>query len=148
MEFRSLIAAVGKQLLQERIHPEQSGKKQDTAVAILDIGGVNDGVEQQTQRIYKKVALLAFDPLARIIAMRIDTGPPFSALLTLWLSMMAAVGAGFAFASLTALHIKRVMNAIERPVVAPQVEIVVHRAAWRQVFRDRPPLASRAQNLR
>jgi len=32
------------------------------------------------------VALLAFDPLARIIAMRIDTGPPFSALLTLWLS--------------------------------------------------------------
>ena len=78
MEFRSLIAAVGKQpLFQERIHPEQSGKKQDTAVAILDIGGVNDGVEQQTQRIYKKVALLAFDPLARIIAMRIDTGPLF-----------------------------------------------------------------------
>jgi hypothetical protein len=29
---------------------------------------------------------------ARIKAMRIDTGPPFSALLTLWLSMMAAVG--------------------------------------------------------
>ena len=35
-------------------------------------------------------------------------------------------GAGFAFTSLTALHIKRVMNAIERAVVAPQVEIVVH----------------------
>src|SRR4029077_13676097 len=87
MEFRSLIAAVGKQLLQERIHPEQSGKKQDTAVAILDIGGGNDGVGQQTQCIYKKVALLAFDLLARIKAMRIDTGPPFSALLTLWLSM-------------------------------------------------------------
>ena len=78
MEFGSLIAPVGKQLLQERIHPEQSGKKQDTAVTILDIGGVNDGVEQQTQRIYKKVALLAFDPLARIIAMRIDTGPPLN----------------------------------------------------------------------
>ncbi len=29
---------------------------------------------------------------ARIIAMRIDPGPPFSALLTLWLSMMAAIG--------------------------------------------------------
>ena len=92
LEFRSLIAAVGKQLLQERIHPEQSGKQQDAAIAILDIGGVNDGVEQQTQRIYEEVALLAFDLLTRIIAMRIDTGPPFSALLTLWLSMMAAVG--------------------------------------------------------
>jgi hypothetical protein len=92
LKFRSLIAAVGKQLLQERIHPEQSGKQQDAAVAILDIGRVNDGVEQQTQRIYENVALLAFDLLARIIAIRIDTGPPFSALLTLWLSMMAAVG--------------------------------------------------------
>ena len=74
------------------MHPEQSGKQQDAAVAILDIGGVNDGVEQQPQRIYENMALLALDLLARIIAMRIDTGPPFSALLTLWLSMMAAVG--------------------------------------------------------
>src|SRR5436305_4519013 len=108
---------------------------------------MNDRVQQQTQRIYEKVALLALDLLARIIARRIDTGPPFSALLTLWLSMMAAVGLASRSPPLTALHIKRVMNAIERPVVAPQVEIVVHRAAWRQVFRDRPPLASRAQNI-
>ena len=92
MEFRSLIAAVGKQLFQERIHPEQGRKQQGAAVAILDIGRMNDGVEQQTQRVYENVALLAFDLLARIIAMRIDAGPPFSALFTLWLSMMAAVG--------------------------------------------------------
>jgi hypothetical protein len=39
------------------------------------------------------------------------------------------------------------MDAIERAVVAPQIEIVEQRAAWRQVFRDRPPLASRAQNI-
>src|ERR1017187_7649232 len=89
---RPLIAAVGEQLRQERILPEQSGKKQDAAVTILDIGGGNNRVEQQAQRIYEKVALLALDLLARIIAMRIDPGPPFSALLTLWLSMMAAVG--------------------------------------------------------
>ena len=71
---------------------EQGCKEQDAAVAVLDIGGMNDGMEQQTQRIYEKVALLAFDLLACIITMRIDTRPPFSALLTLWLSMMAAVG--------------------------------------------------------
>jgi hypothetical protein len=92
LESRPLIAAVGEQLRQERILPEESGKKQDAAVTILDIGGVNNRVEQQAQRIYEKVALLALDLLARIIAMRIDPGPPFSALLTLWLSMMAAVG--------------------------------------------------------
>ena len=92
VEFRPLIGGVGKQLLQEGIHPKQSRKQQDAAVAILDIGGVNDGVQQQPQRIYEKVALLALDLLARIIAMRIDACPPFSALFTLWLSMIAAVG--------------------------------------------------------
>ena len=92
VESRPLIGSVGKELLQERIHPAQGCKQQDTAVAILDIGGMNDGVEQQTQRIYENVALLALDLLARIIAMRIDAGPPFSALFTLWLSMIAAVG--------------------------------------------------------
>jgi hypothetical protein len=39
LEFRSLIAGVGEQLLQERIHPEQGREQQDAAVAILDIGG-------------------------------------------------------------------------------------------------------------
>jgi len=38
------------------------------------------------------MALLAFDLFARIIAMRINAGPPFSALFTLWLSIMAALG--------------------------------------------------------
>ena len=92
VEFRPLIAAVGKQLLQEWIHPEQRGKQYDAAVAVLDVGGMNDRVQQQTQRVYENMALLALDLLARIIAMRIDPGPPFSALFTLWLSMMAAVG--------------------------------------------------------
>ncbi|GAN82766.1 hypothetical protein GHA01_31950 [Novacetimonas hansenii] len=36
--------------------------------------------------------LLALDPLAGVKAGRIDAPPPFSALLTLWLSMIAAVG--------------------------------------------------------
>src|SRR6476661_5510372 len=62
------------------------------AVAVLDIGRMNNRVQQQTQRIYENMALLALDLFARIIAMRIDVGPPFSPLFTLWLSMMAAVG--------------------------------------------------------
>ena len=53
---------------------------------------MNDGVEQESLRIYENMALLALDLLARVKAMRIDAGPPFSALLTLWLSMTAAVG--------------------------------------------------------
>jgi len=92
VELLSLIAGIGEQYLQEGIHPEQRCQQQDAAVAILNVGGMNDGVQQQAQRVYQNVALLALDLLARIIAMRIDAGPPFSALFTLWLSMMAAVG--------------------------------------------------------
>jgi hypothetical protein len=53
---------------------------------------MDEGMHQEALRIDKDVALLAFDLFARIVAARIDAGPPFSALFTLWLSMMAAVG--------------------------------------------------------
>jgi hypothetical protein len=53
---------------------------------------MHDGVEQQALRVYKEMALLAFDLLASVEAGGIDARPPFSALLTLWLSMIAAVG--------------------------------------------------------
>jgi hypothetical protein len=53
---------------------------------------MEDGVQQQPLSVYEKVALPALDPLARSEARRIDRTPPFSALLTLWLSMVAAVG--------------------------------------------------------
>ena len=92
LEFRALIASVRKQLPQQGMHSVQGCKQQDAAVAILDVGGMDDRVQQQSQRVYENMAFLAFDLLARIIAMRIDAGPPFSALFTLWLSMMAAVG--------------------------------------------------------
>jgi hypothetical protein len=86
------------------MQPEHRGEQHDAAVAVLDVGGVNDSVEQQAQRIYDNVALFALDLLARIprvapkarprtgSAVRINARPPFSALFTLWLSIMAAVG--------------------------------------------------------
>jgi len=88
----SLIGAVGKQLHEEWKLTEQRRQQQDAAVAILNAGGMHDGVQQQAQRIDQKMPLLALDQFAGIEPVRIDAGPPFSALLTLWLSMMAAVG--------------------------------------------------------
>jgi hypothetical protein len=89
---RPLIGAVGKQLLEKWKQAFHRRQKQEATVTLLNAGGMYDGVEQQTQRIYQYMALLALDLFARIIAMRIDAGPPFSALFTLWLSIMAAVG--------------------------------------------------------
>ena len=92
MEHRPGIGAVGKQLLEERELSEHGGQEHQPTVAILNIGGCNQSMQQQAERIDKDMALLAFDQLACIEAMGIDAGPPFSALFTLWLSMMPAVG--------------------------------------------------------
>ena len=82
-EHRPLIGAVGKQFLEEWKPTEQRRQQCDAAIAILDAGGMNDGVQQQTQRIDENVPLLALDQLAGIEPVRIDADPPFSALFTL-----------------------------------------------------------------
>src|SRR5208282_3349936 len=92
LELRPLVAGVGVELDQERKGAEQARHQQRAAVAVLEVGGVHDRVHQQALGIDEDVPLLALDLLARVVARRIDAGPPFSALLTLWLSMMAAVG--------------------------------------------------------
>src|SRR5215467_187786 len=76
LELPSLIAGIGEQRLQKGISAEQSGQQQDATIAILNVGGMNDGVQQQAQCIYENMALLALDLLARVIARRIDAGPP------------------------------------------------------------------------
>ena len=92
LEFGPLVAGVGIERDQEGEGAEQARHQQRAAVAVLAVGGVHDRAHQQALRIGMDVPLLAIDLLARIVAGRIDAGPPFSALLTLWLSMMAAVG--------------------------------------------------------
>ena len=91
-EHRALVAAVGVELQQERIHAEHGGHDEGAAVAVLDVGGVHDGVDQQALRVDENMPLLALDLLSRVVTRRIDFAPPFSALLTLWLSMIAALG--------------------------------------------------------
>ena len=46
-----------------------------------------------------------------------------------------------------ALHVERVVNAVERAVPFPALGVVIDRAARRQVLRDLIPLTSRAQQI-
>ncbi len=92
MKDRPLIGAVGEQLSQEREQAEQVRQQRDAAVAVLDVGRGDQAAKQQALGVDQDVPLLALDQLARIKAGRIDARPPFSALFTLWLSMMQAVG--------------------------------------------------------
>jgi hypothetical protein len=43
----SLISAVGEKFIQERKHPEQRRHDENATIAILDIGRMNDGVQQE-----------------------------------------------------------------------------------------------------
>ena len=59
------------------------------AVGVLDIGGMDKDTEQEAGGIDPDMALAALDLLGGIVAAR----PPFfSVVLTLWVSMMTAVG--------------------------------------------------------
>ena len=91
-KLRSLITSIGEELLEKREFSKQGSEDESAAVSVLNVGGMHDGVQQQAYRIDENMPLLAFDLLARIVAMRVDASPPFSALFTLWLSMMAVVG--------------------------------------------------------
>ena len=92
LEGRPLIAAIGVELEQKRMKAEQGRHDPDAPVAILDVARMHESVQQQTLRVYKDMALPTLDLLAGIVAWRVNRRAPFSALLTLWLSMMAAVG--------------------------------------------------------
>ena len=91
-KLRALITAIRKQLLQKREFSEHCAQDESAAVAILNVGGMNERMQQQAYRIDENMPLLALDLLSGIVAMRIDAMPPFSALFTLWLSITAAVG--------------------------------------------------------
>ena len=63
-------------------------EQQFGAIPVLNIGRMDDYRNNQTQRVYQQVAFAAVDFLAGIISM----DPPFSVVLTDWLSRMAALG--------------------------------------------------------
>src|SRR3954454_14496123 len=92
LELRSLVTGIGVELHQKRVASEQRRQEPHAPIAVLDLGGVHDRVHQQALRVDENVTLLAFDPFTRIVARQVDRGPPFSALFTLWLSMIATVG--------------------------------------------------------
>ena len=83
LKDRALIGAVGEQFPEKGKQTEQGRQQRETAVAILNVGGGDDAVQQQALRIDQNMPLLALDQLAGIEAVAVDASPPFSALFTL-----------------------------------------------------------------
>lgn len=82
--FCRLIAGVGEDALYERVETARAPiEYQSRTVAILDIGRVNDDIQQEAERVDQNVPLATLDLLARVIARRVERRPPFCAPLTL-----------------------------------------------------------------
>jgi hypothetical protein len=75
---RSLIAGIGEDALDEG--EETAGapiEDQPRSVAVLDIAGMNNDVQQKAERIDQDMALASGDLLARIKPLRVERAAPF-----------------------------------------------------------------------
>ena len=74
----SLIAGIGEDPLDEREKAARAPiENQPRPVAVLNIAGMDDDVQQKAERIDKDVALAPGDLLARIKPLRVERGAPF-----------------------------------------------------------------------
>lgn len=78
----------------DTFHPPKSTtqffQNQPPAVTILDISGVHHHDQDQAKGVNEKVSFASQNLLSSVVT----TAPPFSAVLTLWLSRIAALGVG------------------------------------------------------
>ena len=88
----SRIATVGKDALDEGEQSACPAQQMECSIAVLNVGGMNDNVQQETQRVDQDVPLATFDLLARVVARRIEPSPPFCVPFAVCESMIATVG--------------------------------------------------------
>lgn len=79
----ALVTAIGKDAHDKGKQAADFLEHRQSAITILNIGRLDMGRQNQAKRIDDDVPLFAFDFLARVIARRVNLGPPFSAPLTL-----------------------------------------------------------------
>jgi hypothetical protein len=74
----SLIAGIGEDPLDEGEKAARAPiENQPRPVAVLNIAGMDDDVQQKAKRIDQDVALAPGDLLARIVALRVERRAPF-----------------------------------------------------------------------
>src|SRR6185369_9991085 len=82
------VSTVSPDLLQTRKTGTQLLQNQLGSIPVLNIRRMNNKIHNQPQRVDDEVPLAAFDFLPRVV----PSGAPFSVVLTLWLSIAAALG--------------------------------------------------------
>ena len=92
LHLAALVARIRDDALEKGKAPARLPQQRFGAIPVLHAGRMNANREEQTQRVGQDVALAAKHLLARVIAGRVERGPPLTAPFALWLSMIAVVG--------------------------------------------------------
>jgi len=143
-ELLAGIGAVGEDMVQPGKAVSDRGEYIGFAVAVLDIGGMDDGADQKAFGVGEDMALPARDLLARVKA-------PDSAAFR-GLHRLAVDDAG-AWGSLppdllARRHQQRVVDRGPQPHIAPAVEVMLHRRHRREhLGRQHPPGQAAAQQV-
>jgi hypothetical protein len=137
------IAAVGEDVAQPGEAGADLGQDVGRAVAILDIGRMDQGGDQQTAGVGEDVALAALDLLARVIPARPAAFSGFDALAV----NHSGARRGLAPRRLPAGHQQQMIDRGPKAAVAPGVEIALNRRHWREVSWQHPPGLPATQNV-
>jgi len=62
------ISAIGKNALDEREQSARPAQKMECSITVLNVGRMNNDVQQETQRIDQDVPFATLDLLARVVA--------------------------------------------------------------------------------
>lgn len=84
----TVVDTVGEDRFEPAGQPLDPTQQGPCAVSVLDVGGVDEDTEQEAGAVDRAVAFAPPQLCGRVVTPR----PPFSGVLTLWVSMMAAVG--------------------------------------------------------
>ena len=126
---RALAGAAGEQLLQKRKQAKERAQQKNASAAILNAGGMHDGMQQQSLGVDENVPLLALDLLSsskdcpRRTQVDRCAPPPelaegFGAFHALTVDN-AGGGAGLAAGLFATRFVKRVVHAIQGTVIDP-----------------------------
>jgi len=88
------ISAISKNAFDEREQSSCPAQQMESTITVLNIGRMNDDIQQEAQRVDQDVPFATLDLLARVVARRIERRPPFCEPLAVCESIMATVGLG------------------------------------------------------
>ena len=113
------------------------------AVAVLNVGGMDENEDEEATGVCQDMPLPAFDLLACVITTRPATFRGFDRLAV----DHTGAGRGFSPLDFAQVHHQHHVDRIEEASIAPGVEIAAHCRYRRKAFGQQPPRATARNNV-